>query len=122
MDMNKPEKTKIFVDGNCIVCDFEVSHYKRIAPELFEIIDISHPDFDATKYGLNKEEVNLNMHAFTPSGELKIGVDAFAHIWSRIQKYRFASKAIELPVINQLAKLGYFVFARNRHWLPKRKR
>jgi predicted DCC family thiol-disulfide oxidoreductase YuxK len=120
--MSKTEKTKIFVDGNCIVCDFEISHYKRIAPELFEIIDISHPDFDATKFRLKKEDVNLNMHAFTPNGELKIGIDAFAHIWSRIQKYNLAAKAIELPVINQLAKMGYFVFARNRHWLPKRKR
>ena len=45
------EKTKIFFDGNCIVCDTEVAHYKRIAPEIFDIVDISAAGFDAAKFG-----------------------------------------------------------------------
>ncbi len=116
------EKSKIFVDGNCIVCDMEISHYKKIAPDLFDMIDISDPTFDASKYGLKNLDVQKNMHVLTPSGELKIGVDAFAHIWSRIEKYNLASKFIKVPVINELAKVGYKIFATVRPLLPKKSR
>lgn len=115
------EVTKVFVDGNCIICDMEISHYKRIAPELIEIVDISHPDFDASKYNLTAEAVNKNMHALTPEGDLKIGVDAFAHIWDRIDKYNFAAKLIRKPIINPLAKVGYKAFTLIRPLLPKKK-
>lgn len=115
-------KSKIFVDGNCIVCDWEISHYKRIAPELFELIDISDPSFNAGQYGLTAEAVNVNMHVLTPEGELKIGVDAFAHIWSRIHRYRFAEKIIQLPIVHSLARLGYKCFTVIRPYLPKKNR
>lgn len=115
------QKSKIFVDGNCIVCDFEIAHYKRIAPELFEIIDISSPDFNAQTYGLEVNAVNKHMHVLDPEGNLHIGVDAFAHIWSRIKKYRIASQLIKNPLINPLAKVGYCLFATIRPYLPKKK-
>ncbi len=116
------EKSKIFVDGNCIVCDFEISHYKKVAPGLFEIIDINDSSFDAAKYGLTNEAVNQNLHVLTPEGQLKIGVDAFAHIWSRIKKYKFAATFINIPVINPIAKMGYKAFTVVRPYLPKKQR
>jgi predicted DCC family thiol-disulfide oxidoreductase YuxK len=115
-------KTKIFVDGNCIVCDLEVSHYKRMSPTLFEIVDISHPDFDPAPYGLTRAAVNLHLHVMTPDGKVEKGVDAFAHIWSRIPRYQFANRVIRLPVVSQLAKAGYAVFVVVRPYLPKKKR
>lgn len=113
-------KTKIFVDGNCIVCDTEISHYKKMAPELFEIVDISRPDFNAAEFGFTAEDVNLKMHLLTPDHQVKTGVDAFAYIWSQMDYYKWASKVIQLPGVNQLAKIGYRIFAANRHLLPKR--
>lgn len=113
-------RSKIFVDGNCIVCDFEVSHYKRLAPELFDIVDISNPSFDASAHGLTTEAVNKHLHVQTPQGEIFKGVDAFAHIWSRIPRYQFAYKLVNLPVVKTLAKLGYAVFGEVRPWLPKK--
>lgn len=113
-------KTKIFVDGNCIVCDMEISHYKRIAPELFDIVDISQSDFDAQEYGLTFEEVNKNMHVQTPQGDLRIGIDAFAHIWERVEKYGFLANLIKLPIINSIAKVGYKGFTVVRPFLPRK--
>lgn len=115
------EKTKIFFDGNCIVCDSEISHYKRLAPDVFELIDINSPDFDAAKYGLNSERVQQHMYVMTPGGQILRGVDAFTHIWARLDRYRIAARIIQLPVIYQVAKIGYDLFARNRHLLPKKK-
>lgn len=114
-------KSKILVDGNCIICDWEISHYKKIAPDLFEIVDISHPDFDAKTYGLTPEAVNINMHVLTPEGEIKVGVMAFAHIWSRIDKFNWAARLIQLPIINPSAQLFYKVFTIIRPYLPKKK-
>jgi len=114
-------KTRIFVDGNCIVCDFEISHYKKIAPELFEITDISNPQFAAPEHGLTHEAVQRHMHVRAPDGKIFVGVEAFAHIWSRIPKYQWAAKLIRWPGVNWLARAGYEVFARVRPWLPKKK-
>ncbi len=114
-------KSQIFVDGNCVVCDYEIAHYKRVAPELFDLIDISDPKFDAAKYGLTPEAVQKHMHVLTPEGNLVKGVEAFAHIWSRIPRYHFAEKLVHLPVVSSAAKVGYEIFARVRPFLPKKK-
>jgi predicted DCC family thiol-disulfide oxidoreductase YuxK len=116
------KKSKILFDGNCVVCDIEISHYQRIAPDLFELVDISADDFDATRFGLTNDLVQKHMHVITPEGQLKVGVLAFAHIWSRIEKYQIASRLIQLPIILPMAKVGYSVFAHIRPYLPKRKK
>jgi predicted DCC family thiol-disulfide oxidoreductase YuxK len=118
---NKTDKTKIFYDGNCVICDWEISHYQRIAPHLFELLDISDASFDAAKYGFSPKALEVDMHVLTPDGELKIGVDAFAHIWSRMPKFQLAHKLISLPVVNPLAKVGYKAFTIVRPYLPKKK-
>ena len=115
-------KTKILFDGNCIVCDLEIAHYKKVAPETFELVDISSTDFDATQYGLSKVAVNHHLHVITPSGEILKGVQAFAHIWSRMPRYRLASKIVRMPIVYQVALLAYEGFARIRHLLPKKSR
>ncbi len=115
-------KTKIFVDGNCIVCDWEISHYKRIAPELFDLVDISDPAFDAKAFGLTPAAVNSDMHVLTPEGQVKVGVDAFAHIWSKIPKFKRAEQLILLPGVYCMAKVGYKIFTKVRPFLPKKKR
>ncbi len=114
------QKTKIFFDGNCIVCDTEISHYKRIAPDLFELVDITSSDFDAEKYGLTSENVQMQMYVMTAEGQIISGVDAFSYIWSQLKYYRVAAKTIKLPIINPIAKLAYRGFAKYRHLLPKK--
>jgi predicted DCC family thiol-disulfide oxidoreductase YuxK len=115
------QKTTIFVDGQCIVCDFEISHYKRLAPELFEIIDITSKDFVAQRFKLNPADVNKKMHVFSREGEILTGVDAFACIWSQLKGYRILAKIIKWPGIYSVAKLGYWLFATIRPYLPKKR-
>lgn len=116
----RPGKTKIFFDGNCIVCDLEISHYKRIAPETFELVDISDPRFEASRFGWKREDVDRELHVVTPEGEPKIGVDAFVHIWERIPKYRWLARLIRKPVPLLAARAGYRVFIVIRPYLPKK--
>lgn len=113
-------KTKILFDGNCVVCDLEISHYKRIAPDKFDLVDISSADFDSRAYKLSQQDVEKNLHVITASGELKVGVEAFAQIWSVIPKYSFGAKLIRTPGIYQIANLGYWFFTVIRPYLPKK--
>lgn len=122
MKFQGSEKTKILFDGNCIICDAEIAHYKKIAPETFELVDISSAEFKVQEFNLTKEDVEKNLHVFTPKGELKIGVEAFAHIWSRIPKYAWGAKVIRAPILNSMAKLGYAAFTYARPLLPKKQR
>jgi hypothetical protein len=100
----------------------EISHYKRMAPNLFDMVDISAPGFNAGGYDLSAAAVQKHMHVRTPEGEIKIGVDAFAHIWSRLPKYKLAARIIKWPIIYSMAKIGYWIFATVRPLLPKKRR
>lgn len=122
MKMEAIPKSKIFFDGNCVICDMEIAHYKRVLPEAFELVDISSKTFDAAKFNLTPKDVETNMHVLTPEGDLKIGVEAFAHIWSRIPRYQWASRVVALPVVSLLARLGYKSFTIVRPYLPKKNR
>ena len=114
-------KAKILFDGNCIICDSEVAHYYRLAPDKFELVDISAPEFNAGNFNLTPEAVERSMHVITPDGKLAIGVDAFAYIWSCIEKYNWAARCIQFPLVKAPAKLGYRIFASVRKYLPKKK-
>lgn len=113
-------KSKIFFDGNCVVCDIEIAHYKRIAPSEFELVDISDSKFSAAEFGFEAAAVNRHLHVMDPKGKVHIGVDAFSHIWSRIPRYSFAKKMVELPIVRPLAGVGYEIFVRVRPYLPKK--
>ena len=113
-------KIKILVDGNCIVCDLEVSHYKRAAPNLIEIVDISDPQFEAQSFGLTTQAVNKHLHVIDSQGNIFKGVDAFSKIWQTIPKYHWAHGVIEKPLVNDLAKWGYKGFVIVRPYLPKK--
>ncbi len=115
-------RSKILVDGNCVVCDLEVSHYKRIAPDLFDIVDISAPGFDSNSFGLQNADVQKHLHVITESGKVVRGVDAFSYIWEQIPRYRFAASLIRLPGISTLSRVGYEAFTVVRPFLPKKAR
>jgi predicted DCC family thiol-disulfide oxidoreductase YuxK len=116
-----PDVLKILVDGNCIVCDMEVSHYKRMAPEQFEIIDISSESFRAEDFELDPVDVNINLHVIDSQRRVFKGVDAFAEIWARVPHYRIFSRIVRWPLIHQLACIGYWIFTKIRPYLPKKR-
>lgn len=113
-------KIQILFDGNCKICDWEISHYKRKAPDLFELVDISDPDFNASFLGLNQQAVSKHMHVIDSNGAILIGVDAFICIWQQIPSYRRWAQITQLPFIYSSSKLGYEIFVKIRPFLPKK--
>jgi DCC1-like thiol-disulfide oxidoreductase len=98
----------------------EMMYYRRKHPDIFDMIDISDPSFDASKYNLTKQAVDKHLHLITAQGDLKIGVDAFIHIWSSLEGYQLLSKVVSFKPFYKIAKVGYEGFAFLRPWLPKK--
>ena len=60
----------VFYDGLCPLCSREMDHYRtRVKDEPVRFVDITAPDFDARRHGLDPERVHRVMH-------VKAGEDA----------------------------------------------
>jgi len=122
---------KIFYDGSCVVCSTEMEHYreKDLSGNLI-FIDITAPDFRPKTYGLemhgkSREELMRRLHVLDSEGQHYTGADGFPPIWRGLppkSAYLLLAWLIEMPLVNQIAKAGYFIFARLRRFLPKRRK
>ena len=117
---------QIFYDGSCSVCATEVEHYGRKDRDgRLILVDISAPAFDPAPFGIPLAEFMYQMHAIDRSGRVFRGVEAFWAIWQAFPSSTLLGLCgvmISLPLVNQLARLGYRIFAGLRGYLPKRRR
>ena len=115
---------KVFYDGACIVCATEIEHYlRKDHGEKLVAVDISSPDFDAVPYQISIADFIHQLHAIDQDGQIFKGVDSFWAIWRAFPAstvYGIMGRIIQLPVVNRLARIGYWLFARVRLYLPKR--
>ncbi|PLX98140.1 MAG: DUF393 domain-containing protein [Desulfuromonas sp.] len=117
------EKIKIFYDASCRVCDAEISHYMKIEDGVdLEYVNINDPGFDPAAYGKNLDEFMEQLHVQDRDGTFHVGVDAFRLIWRQLPGAHYHLLAIMtgLPGINLFSRIGYRMFAANRHRLPKK--
>lgn len=115
---------KVFYDGSCVVCATEIEHYvRKDLDDKLMAIDINHPDFDPVPYQISLADFMHQLHAIDQDGQVFKGVDSFWAIWQAFPTstvYGIMGRIIRLPVVNRLARLGYWLFARVRPYLPKR--
>lgn len=107
-------QVKLLYDGECPFCRREVDWLKRRNRRLrltFE--DISQPEFDPSRYGLARDQVNRELHGVLADGTVVRGMAAV----------RAAYRAVGLgwllaptawPGIRQAADRCYAAFARHR--------
>ena len=120
---------KIFYDGSCVVCSSGMEHYRqKDAKKNLIFIDVTAPDFRPETYGLetygkSREELLRKLHVLDAEGKYYTGADGFPPIWRGLppSAYLLLAWLIEKPLVNQIAKAGYFIFARLRRFLPKRR-
>lgn len=115
---------KVFYDGSCIVCATEIEHYlRKDLDDKLTAIDISHTDFDPVPYQISLADFMHHLHAIDQDGQIFKGVDSFWAIWQAFPTstvYGIMGRIIRLPVVNRLARIGYWLFANVRPYLPKR--
>lgn len=112
----------IYFDGACHLCSREMRHYfKRDKQGLLNPVDITAPDFDAVKEGLDPVKIHHYMH-IKKSGTIFFGVDAFIEIWRVVPGYQWLARLANPMPVRLLLKPFYWIFARCiRPLLPKRK-
>lgn len=113
---------KIFFDGGCKVCVWEVKKYLANDKKgVLGTIDINAPDFDASLYGLDANQVRKYFHVLNSEGRVIAGVDAFIEIWRALDS-PFSSRAVKLATwapIHLLLEIGYAGFVVIRPYLPR---
>ncbi|OLQ90912.1 hypothetical protein BIY21_01910 [Vibrio ponticus] len=58
------------------------------------------------------------LHVIDDSGALRLGVDANVYLWELTGTKRYLS-LLRLPIIRNVANIGYWLFARNRYQLSR---
>jgi predicted DCC family thiol-disulfide oxidoreductase YuxK len=107
--------TKVFYDGKCGLCSKEINYYKKIAPKnIFEWYDIATQPDDLSRIKVSQYDALMYLHAIDQNANLKIGVDAFILIWSKLRFWNLLSILVSLPIIYSLAKVTYNAFASYR--------
>lgn len=115
-------KTNIYYDGNCKVCDAEIGLYKKADRDTcqFSFVDISSDDFNADDHKLDEESVHREFTIKNADGNVVSGVDAFIAIWEKIPSWRWAAKVAKFAPVHLLMRGGYQVFVVVRPYLPKK--
>lgn len=105
---------KILYDGACPLCSAEMQFLKRRDKKNKILLqDISKLDLQASHLGKSIEELNRFIHAELPNGKIIRGMDVFREAYSAVG-LGYLLWPTKLPIIKQLADLGYFIFARYR--------
>lgn len=116
-----PARLAVYFDGLCPLCSREIAHYrKRVSPDVAAFVDIAAPGFDPVALGFEPARVHRHLHARL-DGSLYVGVDAFRALWGVVPGFRWLRTLTGWPVVYQVSKVLYAVFARLRPLLPKRK-
>ncbi len=111
----------LFYDGLCPLCSREIAHYRRqVRDEPVAFIDITDPDFDAARHGLDPRRLHAVMHGRL-GDDIITGVDVFLALWEALPRYRWLARLGRLPGAHALLTVGYLVFARVRPYLPRRR-
>lgn len=113
---------KIFYDGGCKVCAWEVQKYLKLDHQRkLGVIDIDAPGFKAEAYGLDRAAVRKYFHVLTTDERVISGVDAFVEIWKTLDTpvLKRAAKFARLSPVHSLLRLGYEAFVWVRPYLPR---
>jgi len=114
--MDKPEyPLTIFYDGACGICRREMERYRTKDKNAgLKFVNVNRRDFDAQAEGLDPRKILDYVHARDAKGKTVRGAEAFVWIWLACG-YRVLPFLAQLPVIKQLARALYRLFARYRY-------
>lgn len=117
-------KVKVYYNNSCNVCRLEINHYKKIAHENLEWIDITSNDEAIKETSKSYEELLRRLHVID-NGEVIGGAKAFIILWSKIPKYKFLSKIFSFKpffiIFHYIYEfVAYFLFVKNKHQLNEK--
>lgn len=115
----EPEITLLF-DGGCPLCAREALFLERLdkGRGRIALVDIVHPDFDASRYGLTQEQVMGAMHGVTHDGEIVVGMGVFRQAYQAVG-WGWLLAPTAWPLLRPLFDAFYRWFAKRRLTISK---
>jgi predicted DCC family thiol-disulfide oxidoreductase YuxK len=101
MTSSKPKDT-LFYDGECPICNAEISRLKTHVNDDLVCVDIH----SATSTPTDKQAMFSQLHLLTADGNLLVGLEANVAAWQHT-KWRRVANILLWPVVRWFAELGY---------------
>lgn len=95
----QPETSKstLYFDGSCPLCRAEIAHYRREDTSgALCFVDVSQTN-ESLPGGLTQQHAMERFHVRAGNGQLLSGAAAFIDVWSRLPRWRWATRAAALP-------------------------
>ena len=114
-------RASVYFDGLCHLCSREIGHYQKMrgASRLL-FVDITGPNFDSAREGLDPVAVHRELHVKDANGIVHTGVGAFIVIWSQLDSLRWLVPIASFKPVRLLLNLLYSAFAKARPLLPRK--
>jgi predicted DCC family thiol-disulfide oxidoreductase YuxK len=116
------EQLEILYNGRCPVCSAEIAQYRKQAEHAnapVRFIDLH--EATLAHWGLSAEQATRRFHA-RKDGQIISGFPAFLALWRELPRMRWLARVLGLPVLRQMADLGYnYLAAPLLYWMHKRR-
>jgi predicted DCC family thiol-disulfide oxidoreductase YuxK len=111
-----PPKLTVWYNTKCPVCtggiEFQNRRLARAARSgAIEFRDINLEPDALARFGAGVEDVRRRLHGIDPDDRLYIGADCAIEIWRRTPGDLWLGRVLGLPVLRQIARFGYDLFA-----------
>jgi uncharacterized protein len=103
-------QTDVYFNGDCPVCRTEMTHYANLCAgshSKFRFIDSMQRPNEFAECGLRREHLERRVYLRDADGRILSGMPALVHLWSKIPRYRWLSRALTVPVLWLISTLLY---------------
>ncbi|MEM7360822.1 MAG: DUF393 domain-containing protein [Pseudomonadota bacterium] len=105
-------QVEVFFNSACPVCNYGINHQKCRSTDVeIQWLDVHEDNSLVQELDRNLVEARKYLHVRDANGNLHIGIDAFILLWRNSPRDAWLGRLFSLPLINQLARIAYFVFA-----------
>ncbi len=118
--MSENWQIRLLYDGHCPLCKREAKLLRRRVRHGEVLLeDYTAPDFDADRYGVEREALDKRIHGVLPNGQIVTGVEAF-RVAYRALGWGWLIAPTGWPVLRWVFDGLYAVFAKIRPRLQGR--
>ena len=101
------DKTEILYNGRCPICSAEIAQYRKQAEAAGAALRFT--DLHAAElanWQLSADQATRRLHV-RHDGQIISGFPAFLILWRALPRLRWLARLLSLPVLRQIAELGY---------------
>ncbi|WP_228481050.1 thiol-disulfide oxidoreductase DCC family protein [Vibrio fluminensis] len=108
----------VFYDASCPLCVREMTALSKHLTKRITFVNVLDSDLMSSYPEISIAESKRVLHVLDENGTLRLGVDANVYLWELTGTKRYLT-LLRLPIIRNVANVGYWLFARNRYRLSR---